>query len=100
MNDVLVYKQSNGYVLGASVKTLPLGGRDISDFILNRLRERNEPVPSEDIKEAARAIKENLCYCCGNLMKEFTLFDEKRSCFKTWSGVGSRTRRVCLSCLF
>lgn len=76
------------------MKTLPLGGHDISEFILRRLRERNEPVPSEDILEAVRYIKENLCYCCGNLMKEFTTFDNDRSCFKTHSGVNSRTGRV------
>ena len=34
-------------MLGAAVKTLPLGGHDISEFILRRLRERGEPVPSE-----------------------------------------------------
>lgn len=81
-------------MLGAAVKTLPLGGRDISEFILRRLRERGEPVPSEDIKEAVRFIKENLCYCCGNLLKEFGAFDEDRSRFRTHSGVNSRTRQV------
>lgn len=88
-------------MLGAAVKTLPLGGRDISEFILRRLRERGEPVPSEDIKEAVRYIKENLCYTCGNLMKEFTAFDEDRSHFKTYSGVNSHTKQVCfLSSLY
>ena len=76
------------------MKTLPLGGRDISEFILRRLRECGEPVPSEDIKDAVRAIKENMCYICGNLMKEFTAFDEDRSHFKTYSGVNSRTQQV------
>ena len=76
------------------MKTLPLGGRDISEFILRRLRERSEPVPSEDMKEVVRYIKENYCYCCGNMMKEFTAFDEDRSRFKTYSGVNSRTKQV------
>ena len=52
-------------MLGTAVKTLPLGGRDISEFILRRLRERGEPVPSEAMMETVRFIKENLCYCCG-----------------------------------
>ena len=47
--------------MGAAVKTLPLGGHDISEFILRRLRERGEPVPSEDILEAVRSIKVHEC---------------------------------------
>ena len=54
-------RQAEGYVLGAAVKTLPLGGHDISEFILRRLRERNEPVPSEDILDAVKQVKESLC---------------------------------------
>ena len=49
-------------MLGTAVKTLPLGGRDISEFILRRLRERGEPVPSEAMMETVRFIKENLFY--------------------------------------
>ncbi|KAK8826222.1 hypothetical protein WA538_001366 [Blastocystis sp. DL] len=81
---------SEGYVLGTAVKTLPLGGRDISEFILRRLRERGEPVPSEAMMETVRFIKENLCYCCGNLMKEFTAFDADRSRFQRHGGTTSR----------
>ena len=81
-------------MLGAAVKTLPLGGHDISEFILRRLRERGEPVPSEDILEAVRSIKENECYCCGNVMKEFAEFDRDRSRFKKCSGVNSRSKQV------
>ena len=81
-------------MLGAGVKTLPLGGRDISEFILRRIRERGEAVPSEDVMETVRYIKENLCYFCGNVMKEFMAFDEDRSRFKEYSGVNSRTGQV------
>lgn len=44
--------------------------------------------------ETVRYIKENLCYCCGNVMKEFMAFDEDRSRFKEYSGVNSRTGQV------
>lgn len=77
-------------MLGTAVKTLPLGGRDISEFILRRLRERSEPVPSEAMMETVRFIKENLCYCCGNLMKEFTAFDADCSRFQRHGGTTSR----------
>lgn len=87
-------RKAEGYVLGAAVKTLPLGGHDISEFILRRLRERNEPVPSEDILDAVKQVKESLCYCCGNLVKEFSAFDEDRSKFKTVSGINARTQQV------
>lgn len=90
--------EAEGYVLGAAVKTLPVGGRDISEFILRRLRERGEPVPSEDIMDAVRWIKENECYCCGNVVKEFGEFDKDRSRFKRCSGVGSRSKEVCVCC--
>ena len=77
-------------MLGTAVKTLPLGGRDISEFILRRLRERSEPVPSEAMMETVQFIKENLCYCCGNLMKEFTAFDADCSRFQRHGGTTSR----------
>ena len=75
-------RKAEGYVLGAAVKTLPLGGHDISEFILRRLRERNEPVPSEDILDAVKQVK------------EFFAFDEDRSKFKTVSGINARTQQV------
>ena len=48
---------ADGYVIGSCIKHIPLAGRDISQFIQNFLKDRNEPIPPEDIKKAAREIK-------------------------------------------
>ena len=46
------------------------------------------------ILDAVKQVKESLCYCCGNLVKEFSAFDEDRSKFKTVSGINARTKQV------
>jgi len=39
---------ADGYVIGSCIKHIPLAGRDITAFVHKLLRERGEPVPSED----------------------------------------------------
>ncbi len=41
------------------------------------LKERKEPIPSGDIMEAARIIKEKYCYVCKDLVEEYKKFDKK-----------------------
>ena len=62
---------SDGYVLGSSIKSIPIAGRDLTRYIQYCLRERGEPVPPEDSLDVARAIKEKYCYTCSDIVKEF-----------------------------
>lgn len=62
---------SDGYVIGSSIKSVPLAGRDLNLFIQQLLRERGEKVPPEESLDVARRIKEQHCYVCKDIAKEF-----------------------------
>ncbi|CAM9510975.1 unnamed protein product, partial [Phaeothamnion confervicola] len=66
---------AEGYVIGSCIKHIPLAGRDITQFIMNLLRDRKEDVPPEDLLEAARKIKEQNCYVCPDIAKEYAKYD-------------------------
>lgn len=85
---------AEGYVIGSSIKHIPLAGRDISQFILNLLRERNEPMPPAQSLEVAKRIKEQFSYVCPDLVKEFLKYDEEPSkWFKTFEGAHDVTKK-------
>ena len=42
------------------------------------MRERKEPIPSEDALEVARIVKEKYGYVCKDVVKEYEKFDEKK----------------------
>lgn len=73
-----VFPVSDGFVIGSCVKHIPLAGRDITKFILGQLRDRKEPLPSEDALEIARNVKEKYGYVCKDIVSEFKKFDEKK----------------------
>jgi actin-related protein 3 len=54
----------DGYVLGASIRSMDLAGRDITRFIHGMIRDRGEVVPPEDLAEVAKRVKERDCYVC------------------------------------
>ena len=60
---------SDGYVLGSSIKSVPLAGRDLTTFVQYLMRERGERVPPEDAMEVARKVKEDYCYVCKDVVK-------------------------------
>ena len=62
---------SDGYVIGGSIKSVPLAGRDLNLFVQQLLRERGERVPPEQSLDVARRIKEQHCYVCKDIAKEF-----------------------------
>jgi actin-related protein 3 len=43
-----VFPVSDGAVIASCVKHIPLAGRDITKYFLNAMKERKEPIPSED----------------------------------------------------
>jgi actin-related protein len=42
---------AEGYVLGSCIKHIPLAGRDMTQFVMNLLRDRKEDIPPEDLLE-------------------------------------------------
>lgn len=65
---------AEGYVIGSSIKSVPIAGRDITYFVQSLLRDRGEPDSS--LKTAER-IKEEFCYVCPDIVKEFARFDRE-----------------------
>ncbi|KAJ1964400.1 Arp2/3 complex subunit, actin nucleation center [Dipsacomyces acuminosporus] len=67
---------AEGYVLGSSIKHIPIAGRDITAFVQQLLREHGEnSIPPEDSLDIARRIKEQYSYTSHDMAKEFLKFD-------------------------
>ena len=66
---------SDGYVLGSSIKSVPLAGRDLTTFVQYLMRERGERVPPEQAMDVARRVKEDYGYVCKDVAKEFVLHE-------------------------
>mmetsp|Transcript_21679 Transcript_21679/g.49353 ORF Transcript_21679/g.49353 Transcript_21679/m.49353 type:complete len:429 (+) Transcript_21679:88-1374(+) len=84
---------ADGYVIGSCIQELPIGGKHVTEYIANSLRDRGEPVPPECRMDAARQIKEQYGYVARDVNEESAKFDtnpQKRS--KTLSGAVPKTR--------
>jgi len=66
---------AEGYVIGSSIKHIPLAGRDITAFVQQLMRERNEPIPPAESLEIAKRVKETYSYVCPDIVKEFAKYD-------------------------
>ena len=88
---------AEGYVIGSSIKHVPIAGRDITDFVLQLLRDRAETaaIPPEDQRRVAEKIKEDYTYVCQDIVKEFKKYDaDPYRYFARYSGEHSVTGRV------
>ena len=88
---------AEGYVIGSAIKHIPIAGRDISQFVLNLLRERGEmsAVPPEDQLRVASKVKEDYSYVCQDIVREFRKYDEEPyKHFERYEGEHSVTGRV------
>ncbi|EGG21389.1 actin-like protein [Cavenderia fasciculata] len=75
---------SEGYVIGSSIKHIPIAGRDITGFVQQIMREREPTIPPAESLEIAKRVKEQYSYVCPDLVKEFTKYDSDPSkWFKT-----------------
>lgn len=83
----------DGYVIGSCIKHIPLAGSDITKFIMQLLRDRNEAIPPEDVKLVARKVKEQFCYVAPDIVKEFNKYDKDEGRFKVYEGTNARTNR-------
>jgi len=85
---------AEGYVIGSSIKHIPIAGRDITGFVQQLLRERGEVIPPEDSLEVAKKIKEMYSYVCPDIVKEFRKYDtEPSKYFKVYNGINSVTKQ-------
>ncbi|TEB34624.1 actin binding protein [Coprinellus micaceus] len=87
---------AEGYVIGSAIKHIPIAGRDISQFVLNLMRERGEmaTVPPEDQLKVANKVKENYSYVCQDIVREFRKYDEEPyKYFQRYDGEYSVTKK-------
>jgi len=68
---------AEGYVIGSSIKHIPLAGRDITAFVQQLMRERGEPIPPSESMEIAKRVKETYSYVCPDIVKEFAKYDKE-----------------------
>lgn len=66
---------ADGYVIGSALKHIPIAGRDITAFVQQLLRERENSIPPEESLELAKKIKEMYSYVCPDIVKEFKKYD-------------------------
>ena len=88
---------AEGYVIGSAIKHIPIAGRDITQFVLNLMRERGEmaAVPPEDQMRVASKVKEDYSYVCQDIVKEFRKYDtDPYNMFQRFTGEHSVTGRV------
>jgi len=81
-----------GYVIGSCIKHVPLAGRDISNFIIQQLRDRGENLPPDDALNIAKKIKESFCYVCPDIVKEYQKFDTDPTRFRVFKAQNSKTK--------
>jgi len=85
---------AEGYVIGSSIKHIPLAGRDITAFVQQLMRERNEPIPPEQSMEVAKRVKETYSYVCPDIVKEFAKYDQEPSKWiRQYNGTHSVTKQ-------
>jgi len=85
---------AEGYVIGSSIKHIPLAGRDISAFVQQLMRERNEQIPPAESLEVAKRVKETYSYVCPDIVKEFTKYDtEPAKWIRQYQGTNSITKK-------
>ncbi|KVH95686.1 actin-related protein 3-like [Cynara cardunculus var. scolymus] len=83
---------AEGYVIGSSIKSIPVAGKDVTLFIQQLMRERGEQISPEDSFEVARKVKETYCYTSSDIVKEFNKHDNEPSKYiKQWKGIKPKT---------
>ncbi len=82
---------ADGYVIGSSIKSMPIAGKDLTLFTQQLLRERGEPIPSDMSFEVAKAIKEQYCECNRDVVAQFSKMDSDKSLILKYNGRHART---------
>ena len=84
----------DGYVIGSCIKHIPIAGRDITFFIQQLLREREQGIPPEQSMEVAKAIKERFSYVCPDIVAEFKKYDtDPAKWLKKYDGINEITKK-------
>lgn len=85
---------AEGYVIGSSIKHIPMAGRDMTSFVQQLQRERGENIPPAESFDVAKRTKEQYSYVCPDLVKEYKKYDEEPAKWiKRYVGIESVTKK-------
>lgn len=85
---------AEGYVIGSSIKHIPLAGRDITGFVQQLMRERETTIPPSESMEVAKRVKETYSYVCPDVVKEYAKYDtEPEKWIRQYEGVEAVTKK-------
>eukprot|EP00741_Cyanophora_paradoxa_P022542 tig00021491_g21768.t1 len=82
-----------GYVISTCIRSVPIAGRDITNFTMQLMRDRETAIPPEEALDIARRVKETYGYVATDLAEEFRKFDRDANLFKRFSGRVARTNQ-------
>ena len=69
---------ADGRIIRHGIQQIPIGGRDITSYIQDRLRKNNRNVSPAQSYEVARIVKEEHGYVCSNVEKEMGKLIEQK----------------------
>ena len=69
---VPVYK---GHVMSSCIDQFDIGGRHVTSYVQELMRERKEPIPHGFGLDVGNHVKENYSYTCPDIKKEFERYD-------------------------
>lgn len=67
---------AHGYVISSCIKHIPIAGKDITKYIAKSLKDRKEPIITEDLMDTARVLKEKHSYVCKDMEEELKKFSD------------------------
>ena len=65
----------DGHVMSNCIDQFDIGGRDVTSYVQQLMRERKEPVPHGFGLDVGNYVKENYSYTCPDIKKEFERYD-------------------------
>ncbi len=85
-----------GYAIASAIKHIPIAGREITYFIQQLLRDRGSTgISPEESFDIARRIKEEHCYVCPDIAKEYQKHDQDPSKFlKDFSWISPSSKKT------
>eukprot|EP01104_Vermistella_antarctica_P006290 TRINITY_DN16_c0_g1_i1.p1 TRINITY_DN16_c0_g1~~TRINITY_DN16_c0_g1_i1.p1 ORF type:complete len:440 (+),score=124.78 TRINITY_DN16_c0_g1_i1:40-1320(+) len=86
---------AEGYVIGSSIKHIPIAGRDLTSFVQQLMREREgRNIPSAESFDIAKRVKETFSYVCPDIVKEYRKYDnDPQKWIKQYTGNESVTKK-------
>ena len=64
-----------GHVMSNCIQQIEIGGRDVTYFVQDIMRERKEEIPKDCSADIAKIVKEQYSYTCPNIEKELARYD-------------------------